>query len=63
MAEVLFEYRVVGNSVKVTAMDAESLLEVAVIVPKGTSKTVMQSQALQKLNYMLRRKAEGEPRP
>lgn len=60
MSEVLFEYMRVGNNVKVTAIESSTKVEVSVIVPASLSEEQMQIQALQKLCYVLRKKAAEE---
>ena len=60
MSEVLFEYMRVGNNVKVTAIESSTKVEVSVIVPASLSEEQMQIQALQKLRYVLRKKATEE---
>lgn len=53
MAEILFEYVVVGNSVRVTAIDSETKTEAVVVTPIGLSEQQMQKMAVDKLNYLL----------
>lgn len=58
MAEILFEYIRQGAYVKVTAIEPDTKTEVSVVVPTGLSQEQMNLQVLQKLNYVLRKKAE-----
>ena len=58
MAEVLFEYVRQGAYVKVTALEPETGIEASVVVPDSLSQEQMNLQALKKLNYVLRKKAE-----
>ncbi len=58
MAEVLFEYVRQGAYVKVTALEPETGIEASVVVPASLSQEQMNLQALKKLNYVLRKKAE-----
>ncbi|MBE6447800.1 MAG: hypothetical protein E7018_00670 [Alphaproteobacteria bacterium] len=58
MSEVLFEFIRQGAYVKVTAIEPETKIEASVVVPANLSQEQMQLQALQKLNYVLRKKAE-----
>ncbi len=58
MSEILFEYIRQGAYVKVTAIEPETKIEASVVVPANLSQEQMQLQALQKLNYVLRKKAE-----
>ena len=55
--EVLFEFRRIGNMVKVTAFHVETLTEVTVAGPAATSQAQFQALAMQKLEYMLAKKA------
>lgn len=57
MAEILFEYIRQGNFVKVTALETETNIEASVVVSAGLSEQQMQIQALQKLKYVLEKKA------
>ena len=56
--EVLFEYLRQGNSVKVTAIEPLTKTEAVVIVPANLSEQQMQARAMQKLLYVLKKKAE-----
>ncbi len=58
MSEILFEYIRQGAYVKVTAIEPETRIEASVVVPASLNQEQMQLQALQKLNYILRKKAE-----
>lgn len=58
MAEVLFEYVRNGNYVKVTAIEPETKIEASVVVPANLPQEQMQIQALNKLRYVLQKKAE-----
>lgn len=60
MAEILFEYIRQGQYIKVSAIETETKTEVCVVVPVGLSEQEMQIQALKKLNYVLKKKAEEE---
>jgi len=56
--EVLFEYTQVGNSVRVTAIDAATGMEVTIQVPLSLSNADMQRAALRKLDYVLKKRKE-----
>lgn len=60
MSEILFEYVRQGQYVKVTAIEPETRIEVSVVVPVSLSREQMQIQALNRLNYVLRKKAGEE---
>ena len=57
MAEILFEYFRQGAYVKVTAIEPETRIEASVVVPANLPQEQMQLQALNKLNYVLKKKA------
>ncbi len=54
--EVLFEFRRIGNSVKVVAFHCESLIEVSVIGPATASEAHLKLLSVRKLNYVLAKK-------
>jgi hypothetical protein len=65
MAEhtVIFEFLTIGNSVKVTAFDTESLVEVSIVGPAGAPQAHLRAAAVSKLNYVLaqmKKRDEGE---
>lgn len=55
MAEILFEFVHSGNVVKVTAIEPETRIEAAVVVPAGLSEENMKLQAMKRLNYVLKK--------
>lgn len=57
--QVLFEFTRIGNTVKVTALDSVSLVEVSVIGPATASQAQMKTAALRKLDHMLAKKQGG----
>lgn len=57
MSEILFEYVRQGQYVKVTAIEPETRTEVSVVVAANLSREQMQIQALNRLNYVLKKKA------
>ncbi len=59
MAEVLFEYVRMGTSVKVTAIEPETGTEAVVVVPADLPEVQMRARAMQKLLYVLKKKAES----
>ncbi|MDZ4381904.1 MAG: hypothetical protein U0942_11240 [Parvibaculum sp.] len=61
--EVIFEYVPIGSSVKVTAVDVASGLEVSVVGPSIAAPRELERVAVQKLRYMLeKKKNEGAAR-
>ena len=57
--EVFLEFRQVGNCVKATAMDPETLIEVSVVGPARGGKEMLRRTVLAKLDYMIKRNAKG----
>jgi stage III sporulation protein SpoIIIAA len=49
----IIEFHRIGNSVKVTAMDPDSLTEVTIIGPPNIGETELKRQVVRKLEYML----------
>lgn len=65
--EVILEYIPIGGSVKVTAVDVETGIEVSVIGPATAPQTELERVAVRKLRYMLEKRREGggtsDPKP
>jgi hypothetical protein len=57
--EVYFEFRAIGSSVKVVAIDSLTGIEVAAIGPANASQADLQQLALAKLKARLRREQGG----
>jgi uncharacterized protein DUF6898 len=53
--EVYFEFTAIGSTVKVTAIDSVTGIEVTVMGPAAATKTDLQRLALQKLKARLTR--------
>lgn len=61
--DVIFEFRRIGRSVKVTAVDSKTLLEVSVVCPATAPESAMRAAALNKLEYVLKRqRGDGQGR-
>ncbi len=56
--EVLFEFRRIGTSVKVSAIDADSGTEVSIVGPASASQLHLRRVALQKLQFVLNKGAQ-----
>ncbi len=52
--EVYFEFTAIGHSVKVTAIDAATGIEVSAIAPAGAARVDLQRLALQKLRTQIK---------
>ncbi len=51
--EVLFEFRRIGNSVKVTAFHPPTLTEISVVGAANAGQAQLQALALKRLEYVL----------
>ena len=56
--EYLIEYTVIGNAVKVTAVDPDTGLEVSTIAPSYMDRKLMVQAAIRKLQYKIRKQGE-----
>lgn len=56
LGEVLFEFSAVGNSVKVCAVDTDTLVEATIFGPVSAGEHALRHVALQKLRYVLAKK-------
>lgn len=57
--EIIFEFHRVGNAVKVTAVDPETLTEVSIVGSPAASEEMLKRTAISKLNYVLEKKRAG----
>ena len=55
--EIIIEFFPIGQLVKVTAMDAASLTEISIQGPKSAGEDTLKTNALNRLEYVLRKKA------
>ena len=53
--EVYFEHIAIGNSVKVTAIDSLTAIEVSIVGPVGAARSDLERLALRKLKARLAR--------
>lgn len=51
--EVYLEFKVIGHSVKVTAVDAATGTEVSIAGPASTDRRLLEKNALNKLKYVM----------
>ena len=51
--EVLFEFRRVGNAIKVTAFHADSLTEISLVGSAGATEAHLKMMAIKRLEYVL----------
>lgn len=62
--EIIFEFTPIGGSVKVTATDVQTGVEVVVVGPAGpASQRELERIAIQKLKQRLERESETPPAP
>ena len=54
--EVIFEMQKIGGFVRVSAMDTATMTEVVMQAPVTASEAVLKSNALKKLEYVLKKK-------
>ncbi len=57
--EVIIELYQVGNAVKVTAVDPETLVEVSIVGSPSQGEEMLKRSAINKLNYVLRKRREA----
>jgi hypothetical protein len=58
--EILFEMSKVGAYMKVVAVDALTGTEISIVGPATAPPAVLKQQAVNRLMFVLRRKAEGK---
>lgn len=54
--EVIIEFYPLGNYVKVSAMDTQTLTEVSIQGPSNSPQEILKSNALKRLEYVLKKK-------
>lgn len=57
-SEVIFEFVQHGASVKVTAMDPGTLVEVSIVGPASAGQATLKATALNKLKYVLAKRQQ-----
>jgi hypothetical protein len=57
--EVILEFQRIGNAVKVTAVDPETLIEVAIMGSTKASDDALAQTAIDKLNYVLAKRGRA----
>jgi hypothetical protein len=56
--EVLFEFRRVGNAVKVSAIDVETAIEISIVGDARAPQAQLKAVALRKLQYVLEKQKQ-----
>ncbi|MGO8914848.1 MAG: DUF6898 family protein [Stellaceae bacterium] len=59
--EVIFEFIRIGGTVKVTAVDAATGIEASIVGTPAAGQTALKRLARRKLDYVMARRARGEP--
>ena len=59
LGEVIFEFYHVGDSVKVSAVDPITKVEVSIVGPSAAPRFILQNVALRKLKYILKKRRAG----
>lgn len=56
LQEVLFQFFITGNYVKVIAVDPNTNTEISIVGDRRLSKTVLQRNAIKKLQYVIEKR-------
>lgn len=59
--EVIYEFIQIGGTVKVTAVDAATGIEASIVGDPGAGEAALRQLAQRKLDYVLAKRARGEP--
>jgi hypothetical protein len=62
-AEVIVEFRRVGNAIKVSAVDPRTLIEVSIVGAPGAGEEFLKRLAIRKLEYVLKRRRRSPKAP
>ena len=54
--DIIIEYRQLGNSVRVSAMDTKTLTEVTIVGPADAGEETLKRNVLRKLEYVMAKK-------
>ncbi|MCB1652344.1 MAG: hypothetical protein KDI46_09865 [Alphaproteobacteria bacterium] len=54
--EVIIEFHPIGNIVKVSAMDTQTLTEISIQGPASAPESTLRQNAIKRLEYVLRKK-------
>ena len=60
--DIIIEFRRIGNSVKVSAMDPATLTEVSIVGPADAGEEILKRNVLQKLEHIMARNKNRERR-
>ncbi len=59
---IIIEFKKIGNAVKVTALDEETLTEVSISGPTSASQRELEQTAVKKLEYVMSKEANRQER-
>ncbi len=59
LKEVIIEFHQVGNAVKVTAVDPDTLVEVSIVGAPSAGEEILKRTAIRKLEYVLEKNRKG----
>ena len=59
LKEVIIEFHQVGNVVKVTAVDPDTLVEVSIVGAPSAGEEILKRTAIRKLGYVLEKNRKG----
>ncbi len=59
LKEVIIEFHQVGNAVKVTAVDPDTLVEVSIVGAPSAGEEILKRTAIRKLEYVLEKNRNG----
>lgn len=54
--EIIIEFHAIGQFVKVSAMDVQSLTEISIQGPANTAESILKQNAIRRLEYVMRKK-------
>ncbi len=57
--EVIIEFHRIGNAVRVTGVNPESVVEVSIVGPSGPGEEILKRRANRKLEYVLNKRRGG----
>lgn len=60
LAEVLFEFRIIGNFVRVSAIDTRTNTEISMVGDPKAGEELLKRMAMRKLRYVI---AKNAPKP
>ena len=61
MGEVLFEFRRIGNAVKVSAIEPVTNTEISIVGSAAAGEHALKMAAIRKLQYVLNRRGKDDP--